>query len=705
MQVSGRKAASALSGWQHFATRRRIVLLALIATQTYIATRYLLEILPEKGGTTLELAIASLFAILFAWISLGFWTAAVGFALWLLRRDRVRVTSLEDHPAFDDAPLARTAIVMPICNEETHRTFAGLRAIHRSLKDTGFSDNFDFYVLSDTSDPDVWVDEEAAWARWCQDEDDFEHLFYRRRRANIKRKTGNIADFCRRWGSNYRYMVVLDADSVMSGESVVRMVRLMEQRREIGILQTAPLTVGRESLYARIQQFANHVYGPLFSAGLNFWQLGDGYYWGHNAIIRLAPFIRHCGLGRLSGKGPMGGEVLSHDFVEAAFMRRAGWEVWLAYDMGGSYEETPPTLLDELKRDRRWSQGNLQHLRILRTWGLRMVHRMMFLYGIMAYGSSLLWLTLLGLSTAAVFVEGQKPLVYFPDTPSLFPVWRVWHPEWALGLLGSTAVLLFLPKILGLLIILADRERSSLFGGWRGLLPSLLLEVIFSVLLAPVRMLFHSRFVALTLVGRIAAWGTQSRTDVETSWGQAVRYHGTGTVLALLWALSVAWYVPAYLPWLMPIVVALVVAIPVSVFSSRASLGRAARRAGLFLIPAETRPTAEWTAMTVFAKPSCTPAVDDAMRDAPGFVRAVTDPRVNALHLALLPQTQSRSPLRESRLELLREKALREGPMKLTPQEKARLLYDASSVAWLHFQVWKSEDPEIARQWSVPIGT
>ena len=253
--------------------------------------------------------------------------------------------------------------------------FAGLEATYRSLGATGRLEEFDFYVLSDTRDPERQVEEEAAWADVCRAVDGFGRIFYRHRRNNIKRKSGNIADFLRRWGRNYEYMVVFDADSVMAGSTLVRLVGLMDAHPAAGIIQTVPTMVNRETLYGRVQQFASRAYGPMLAAGLHFWQLGESYYWGHNAILRVEPFMRHCALSRLPGRPPFGGEILSHDFVEAALMGRSGGEVWIAYDLPGSYEESPPTLLDELKRDRRWCQGNLQHSRLLFADGIRAGHR------------------------------------------------------------------------------------------------------------------------------------------------------------------------------------------------------------------------------------------------------------------------------------------------------------------------------------------
>ena len=688
-----------LRHWPWTAYRRRFLLFGLAGTQSAVATRYFLEMLPNQGEGALELSVAGLFAILFGWISLGFWTAAAGFWVGWFPARRYSVSGLLEQHADEAAPLPRTAIVMPICNEDVARVFAGLRATYRSLRDLGQLDAFEFFVLSDSSDPETWIAEEQAWAEWCRDMGDFERIHYRVRRARIKRKTGNIADFCRRWGAGFRYMVVLDADSVMAGETLVAMVRIMERRRQIGILQTAPRIVNRGSLYARIQQFANHVYGSLFAAGLSYWQMGDGYYWGHNAIIRLAPFMRHCALGRLSGRSAMGGEILSHDFVEAAYMRRAGWEVWLAHDLPGSYEEPPPTLLDELKRDRRWSQGNLQHLRLLSQWGLKLTHRIMFLYGIMAYGSSLLWLTLLALSTALVATarESQQPQ-YFPDHFVLFPSWpESWHPEWALGLLATTAVVLFGPKLLGL-IMLARQGAVRLYGGWLNATVSMLLEALFSALLAPVRMLFHSRYVLLTLLGREVGWGTQQRSETGTRWRDALRHHGPGVFLALAWSGYVYSLQPEYLAWIAPIVTALLLAIPVSVWSSRSSVGHAARRLGWFLIPAETNPD---PVLRLLHEESRRTAHLGAERGDTGFARVIADPAVNALHLSLL-RPRARQPA-ETRALLaeLRARALNDGPGSLSESERLRLLRDAESIRWLHEQVWSAGEERLA-QWGVP---
>ena len=686
--------------WEKAAQRRRILMTALIFVTTLIASSYMADVLPHKGATAMELTIVIVFAALFAWISIGFWESLAGLYTLLRRYDRFTITrSVADQdPEF--APDTRTAILVPVCNEDIARVCAGLKATYKSLEATGRLDHFDFFILSDTSNPDLWVAEEIAWYETCKELTAFDRIFYRHRRVNIKRKSGNIADFCRRWGRNYRYMIVFDADSVMAGTSLVRMVQMMEKNPRVGILQTSPLAANKESLIARVQQFSNHVYGPMFVAGLHFTQLGDSHFWGHNAILRVAPFMAHCGLPQLPGKPPLGGEIMSHDFVEAAFMRKAGYEVWLAFDLGGSYEEVPPTLLEELKRDRRWCQGNMQHMRLLFAEGLFPAHRALFLHGAMAYVSALLWFLFLSLSTAEAIYEVVREPVYFPQGRSLFPEWPVWHPQWALTLLATTAIILFLPKLLSALVILI-KGRAREFGGAAGLLASVLVEVIFSTLFAPIRMLFHSKFVFITLMGQQVGWGGQQRSDLGTSWGEALRLHGAGTAFAFVWAALLFLVNRSFFWWNTPIFIPLLLSIPLSVWSSRASLGRTFRRLGLFVIPEETDLPEELKFLNndleqQQARRKVLPLPDEA-----GFARAVVDPQVNLLHRSLLRTGRKVSPSIAAHRRELQDKALFMGPGSLSVKEKKELLYDPQCMEELHQRVWEIPDRNQAAPWGL----
>lgn len=662
------------------AVTRRTVFSILALTQTGAFAYYLATtVLPYRGQQPLELAILTLFTILFAWISLGFWTALSGFVVLCLGGDRHAITrSLA--PGTPIPGDARTAVVMPIRNEHVGRVFAGLRATYESVARTGALQQFDFFVLSDSSDPDAVTAERQAWLELCLAVEGFGRIFYRWRRHRIKRKSGNVADFCRRWGSQYRYMVVLDADSVMGGECLTTLVRLMEANPDTGIIQTAPRAAGRDTFYARVQQFATRVYGPLFTAGLHFWQLGESYYWGHNAIIRIAPFMQHCALGRLPGRGPLSGEILSHDFVEAALMRRMGWKVWMAYDLPGSYEEVPPNLIDELKRDRRWCQGNLINYRLFLWQGLHPAHRAVFMTGIMAYVSAPLWLLSLAVSTAFIVVQTVIGPEYFVQPRQLFPVWPQWDINAAIGFAIATAVVLFTPKVLGGILAVARGDHGFAGGPAIGL--SVLLEMVFSAVLAPIRMLFHTQFVVAALTGLGAAWKSPPREDAETTWGEALRRHGIHTVLGTTWALAVYWLDGSYAWWLLlPVVGPLALSIPISVYSSRVSLGRTLRRAGLMLIPEEVQPPVELRAVRTYAGSAPPP---------PGFVDAIVNPRVNAIACALAASRVKHGSRAQARRHRLISSAVTEGWRALGEQDRLFLLTDPLALSELHFEVWTS---------------
>jgi len=686
--------------WQPTARVRRILLLALILITSVIASGHMADILPHGGSTRIELAIVIVFTTLFAWISIGFWEAMAG--LWTLARrvDRFSITLGVEGDLSLEGSGARTAILIPVANEEAERVFAGIKATYQSLEKTGQLNHFDFFVLSDSSDPDCWIEEEIAWAETCRSLHGFNRVFYRRRRVNLKRKSGNIADFCRRWGKNYRYMIVFDADSVMAGHTLVRMVQAMERHPRVGILQTAPLGVNRETLIARTQQFANHVYSSMFAAGLHFIQLGDSHFWGHNAIIRVEPFMEHCGLPELPGNPPRGGFIMSHDFVEAAFMRRGGWEVWLAYTLGGSYEEVPPTLLEELKRDRRWCQGNLQHIRIAFAKGLLSAHRALFLHGAMSYGSSLLWFVFISLSTVEAIAEAFRTPVYFPQDRALFPDWPVWHPQWALTLLGTTAIILFMPKLFSVLLIVFKKGEAAKYGGRVRLILSMVIEVLLSAFFAPVRMLFHSKFVFITLLGRQVGWGPQQRSDLGTPWLEAIRFHGLGTLLAIAWAATLFLINRSFFWWNSPIFIPLILSIPLSVWSSRASVGRSLRRLGVLLIPEEVEQPPELQSLEKSL--ASEPQSFASSLKAGGFVKAIVHPVVNGLHLALLrnkPRNITQA-IASGRAGLL-EKALSQGPTALSPREKRIILYDPLLVRELHHRVWETPDDRVVRLWKV----
>lgn len=682
--------------------RRRFLFFSSIFCLTSLASWFMADLLWRNGITGMELVLLALFVVLFAHIATGFCTALVGFYVINRGGDSSRIAATVDP---DEVPtLASTAIVMPVFNEDVSRVFEGLRLIYRSVQETKQLEHFDFFILSDSTRPNQWIQEEVAWVELCKQVGGFGRIFYRKRRQQINKKAGNVADFLRRWGKNYRYMVVLDADSIMTGRALVQLVAMMEKNPLVGIIQTAPAIVQGETLYARLQSFANRLYSPLFLAGLNYWQQHDGNYWGHNAIIRVQPFIDHCSLPDLPGSEPFGGRILSHDFVEAALMRRAGWAVWLAAEIEGSYEEGPPTLIDSAKRDRRWCQGNMQHAWLLTTRGFRPANRFHLLMGVMAYASSLLWLVFLLLSTIYVFGLMTRPTVTRPqDFTSVFG-YMVEVPE-ALTLFAFTMLLLFLPKVVSIVAMLGRGREVARFGGRGRLVLSALLETVASALLAPINMIFNAKFVLFTLLGQGVAWVTQQRAseDGGTDWREAILTHGGQTVFGLVWGLSSFILQPAFFWWLSPVIAGLVLSIPLSIFLSNAAFGRRSRDLGLFLTPEETHPPYELKRLQQNLA-ECYRHLPpfEPLRTDYGLMQAVLDPYINAMHVGLLRQ---RRPSEEARewFAQLRQRLLREGPEKLATKEKMALLLDADSMIWLHRELWSSPSSAVAEWWRLAI--
>lgn len=564
---------------------RRWLFAGLIAATALIGIAMMLDIMRAGGVTGLEVVILALFAATFSWIAIPFWNAVIGFGLTASGREPLSLAAARPAPE-DGRPLAsRTALVMPIRNEDPARVTAGLAAMLRSLARTGHAGGFDLFLLSDTTDPAAARAEEAAWAALRDQLAHVTGLHYRRRSANAGRKAGNIADFCRRWGARYECMVVLDADSVMTGPALVRLARAMEANPRAGLIQTVPIPARRATLFGRLIQFAGCLYSPVLAAGQSFWQTDAANYWGHNAIVRIAPFTAHCGLPVLPGRPPFGGAVLSHDFVEAALMRRAGWHVYLLPSVAGSYEEAPENVVDYAKRDRRWSQGSLQHLRLLATPGLHPVSRLHFLLGAAGYVSSLVWLLLLLASTLYVLAPaaGGAPLVSVPGS------WGGGGPP--VSLLAVTGLLLFVPKLLALLLALAGRRAQ--FGGAARLLAGALLETLFAVTLAPLMMMFHTRFVASVLTGHDVPWDAQVREGRMLGWREAAGSVAWTTAVGVAWAALTLYYAPVFFLWLTPIFAGLLLAAPLVRWTSSRRLGEWTRRRGLFLVPSEMEPPAE----------------------------------------------------------------------------------------------------------------
>src|SRR5208337_1646639 len=445
----------------------RFILITVSLGVTTYGIYQMLQVVRFASMTLLQGLMIFFFAISLGWIAFAAGSVLAGASK---RRDRV--------PAAAGAGGALTALVMPVYNEDPIRTAAALQAMGEALAGIGAHRGFEILVLSDSTNADAWIRETAAMGALRKSLQGVMPVWYRRRWRNVARKSGNLQDFVTRWGGRYEHMIVLDADSLIEAPTLERLVRMMQADPALGILQTAPQLIGARTLFGRLQQFAACVYGPVISRGLAAWSGDGGNYWGHNAIIRVAAFADSCGLPELEGRTPLGGHVLSHDFVEAALMRRGGWKVRMVTDFGGSWEESPPSLIDVAIRDRRWAQGNLQHMKIIGTAGLRLTSRLHLGIGIMSYLSSPLWLVMLLIGFAlAVQAHLIRP-EYFSHDFQLFPTWPRFNVELMMALFWFSMVVLLIPKMLGLIrALLSSRIRRGA-GGVIGVTASFTLEVI-----------------------------------------------------------------------------------------------------------------------------------------------------------------------------------------------------------------------------------
>ena len=540
---------------------KRLLLISLTAVLALAASTQLRMALSRAGFDPLDLLLLVLFLPLFAWISFGFVNSAIGF---------VQLISGE-HPGFTAIPSPaqslrhRVAVLMPVYNEDVDATFGRVRIMAQSIAAAGGGAWIDFFVLSDSS-VENGLREQAAWSELARRAPI--PVYYRRRAHNTARKPGNIAEWVRRFGAAYECMLVLDADSLMSGEAIVGMASIMEQRPSVGLLQTVPMITEARTLYQRWMQFASEAYGPIATAGLLWWSGSEANFWGHNAIVRTRAFAQSCGLPELPGKPPFGGHIQSHDMVESALLRRRGWAVHMVM-IDGSYEEFPPTVVDHAMRDRRWMQGNVQHLRLLDVSGLHWASRLHLVIGASAYLTSPGWLLLL-LTSAAQVCLSHEITVAGMTSP---------------GVLWLTILLLFGPKLMATIWLLSSAERRRGFGGTSGVLRSVALDVPLAVLMAPVTMVTQTKALAAMALGIPSGWPAQVR--------QARRI----PVRAILWSLrehlvlgvgfaSIAFASPAMALWFLPITLGLLTAPWLISLTSSEPLGNRLLAGGFFRVPA-----------------------------------------------------------------------------------------------------------------------
>jgi membrane glycosyltransferase len=622
--------------------------------------------------TPLKWALLILFVLNFSWIALAFTSAIVGFvSLLTARRERAALPPLK----------GRVAVVMPIYNEAPARVFAAMAALREEIEASQSRAQFDYFFLSDSTNPDEWLAEERAFIALKESLGAQARVYYRHRPKNVSRKAGNIDDFITRWGGAYEYMLVLDADSLMTGECVLELAAAMEADPDAGIIQTLPLIINRNTFFARLQQFAARIYGLVIAAGLAVWSGRNGNYWGHNAIIRTKAFAQSCGLPQLRGRPPFGGHILSHDFVEAALMLRAGYSVYMLPSLRGSYEESPPSLIDVAARDRRWCQGNLQHLRVIGAAGLKLASRQHLATGVMSYLSSPIWMASLIVGMLLVVQSAYIRPEYFTHEFALFPDWPRFDFERALQLFGVTMAVLLAPKLMGLLYAIFRAPTRRACGGALGLIGSALVEVVFAALIAPIMMVIQTGSVMQILLGRDTGWTPQRRDDGSIPLRDIVRRHWSHVALGVLTLVTGLMISTSLVAWMSPTIAGLLLAIFLSALSGELSVGLALRRMGLLVTPEEgERPRVAVRAEQIAAELTTASQAEDPLLD----LRA--DAHLRAVHEVLLPSAMVRkrgeiSPERAlAEAKLIDARSAREAASWLKPRERMVLLHDRALI-------------------------
>jgi membrane glycosyltransferase len=551
---------------------RRRALFAALVVLTAIALLWLAAAtLSSDGFGALDAALLALFAVTLPWTVIGFWNAAIGFLIMRLARDPVAVVFPTAARAPRDLPIhASVAVLVCIRNETPARVLRNLAPMLDGLQHAGVAAQFHVYILSDTTDAAIAADEDVIFAQLAQAWRDRIAVTYRRRTDNVGFKAGNIREFCERFGARHEIAVTLDADSVMPAAAVLRLVRLLQADPRLGIVQALVIGLPTTSAFARIFQFGMRLGMRSWTIGGAWWQGDCGPYWGHNAALRLAPFIAHCQLPELPG----GGHVLSHDQVEAVLMRRAGYEVRVLPEEDLGWEENPPTLVEFIRRDLRWCQGNMQYWRFLVMPGLELVSRCQLALAIMMFVGSPAWIGLLLVGTIAAALAPDA----FVD-----PFYGYW-------LLGVYLSMWFAPKIATVTDVLLRRPLRAAYGGGLRLLASVVSEVVFFLLLSPIQWLSHTLLLLGLPFGLGVGWSAQARHQHTVSLLRAVWRFWPQTLLGLASIGVLAVRNPSAIPVALLIAGGLALAVPLAIISAMPLIGRVMTRIGLGRLPEETAP-------------------------------------------------------------------------------------------------------------------
>ncbi|HEY0292190.1 MAG TPA: glucans biosynthesis glucosyltransferase MdoH [Hansschlegelia sp.] len=589
---SARRAPSAATETQPALRLRRIAMAALVLGTCALLSLALGAVISADGWAIPEIVMFACFLVSSPWLVIGFWNAMIGFALLRFSADPVAAVAPCVARTHADEPVSgRHAVVMCVRHEDAGRVVRRLDAVLASLDATRYGDCFDLFVLSDSQKPGLVAEEEATVAAWRATLDDPSRVIYRRRLTNRGFKAGNVRDFLTSRGDDYEVMTTLDADSVMSGEAILRLVRVMQANPKLGILQTLVVGLPARTVFARAFQFGMRASMRSYSMGAAWWAGDCGPYWGHNAAIRVQAFRDHCALPEVPGGPPLGGAILSHDLYEAVLMHKAGYEVRVLPEEGGSWEDNPATLAEFTHRNLRWCQGNMQYLRLIGARGLPLMGRVNLAIAILMYAGAPAWM--LFMVAGAVQAWGPPAMIAASGAGSGL--------SWALGaaLLAAMMLVLFAPKIMGYLDVVMRPAESRRYGGAGMFLAGVAAEAAFGLLFAPIVSFTVTVFLLrLFVLRRPVGWEAQNREGERIGWGEGARLLWPATAFGVALTLSLALSAPAVLPWAAPVLLSFLLAVPFAVLTSCDAPGADAALAGIVAIPEETNPPVEVRAVT-----------------------------------------------------------------------------------------------------------
>ena len=565
--------------------RRLLFFLAVVLTMAGLIWLAVIALSPSGFGAV-DLVLVLLFAVTLPWYVIGFWNATIGLLIMRFARDPVAaVTPAVGRIRGDEPITTSTAIVMCIRNELPDRVLRHLTPLMQGIAARGAGDRFHVYVLSDTDDPAIAAAEDTCFAALADEWQDKLAVTYRRRDKNTGFKAGNVRDFCERWGHDHDFALMLDADSVMTADAALRLVRVMQVDPQIGILQSLVIGMPSASAFARIFQFGMRLGMRSYTIGSAWWQGDCGPYWGHNALVRIAPFVEHCHLPMLAEGALVGGHVLSHDQIEAVLMRRAGYEVRVVAYEGDSFEQNPPTLVEYIRRDLRWCQGNMQYWHFLRLPGLRPMSRYQLIFAILMFVGAPAWIGMLLIGSVAVALA---------PAPADFM-----RADAGLLLLLLVLSMWFAPNIATAIDVMTRPDLRRTFGGGVRFMLSVLITIVFVILLSSAQWASHTVFLARLLTGGSIGWGGQARDDHSLSWADAARYFWPQTLIGAAPVLLLAATAPSAIPYALFIAGGPLLSIPFAVLTSHPAAGRALIAIGLDRLPEETAPPPELRALAL----------------------------------------------------------------------------------------------------------